>query len=101
MKGKMWREKFERRWVSALSILTFMIALLTFLYSFNAVSDNTLNKINTTLEQRLPQPDSNYHTKQNPEHDTKFHPPLYYDTISKRSYYLDTFYVGYDTVYLP
>jgi hypothetical protein len=50
LKGKMRRENITKRWAATLSILTLIIAGLSFYFSFSSVSDSTLNKVNETLE---------------------------------------------------
>jgi hypothetical protein len=58
LKGKIRRENFTKTWVSVISILTLIIAGLSFYFSLSSVSDSTVNKINETLKNELIQQDS-------------------------------------------
>ena len=58
LKGKIRRENFTKKWVSAISILTLIIAGLSFYFSLSSISDNTVNKVNETLKKGLTQQDS-------------------------------------------
>lgn len=51
LKGKLWREKFTRIWVTTLSILTLIIAGLSFYFSLSSVSDSTVKSINDNMQQ--------------------------------------------------
>jgi hypothetical protein len=58
LKGQLRREGFTKVWVSAVTILTLIISGLTFYYVSKGVSDDTLNKVNETLQKELPKQDS-------------------------------------------
>lgn len=58
LRGKNLRENLTKIWAFAISILTLIIAGLSFYFSLSSVSDSTLEKVNETLQKGQQQQDS-------------------------------------------
>jgi hypothetical protein len=58
LNGKLFREKFTRIWVTALSILTLIIAFLSFHFSLTSVNDSTVKSLNDSIKQVVSRQDS-------------------------------------------